>query len=140
MPPFSHSEVESKRRDKAMRRSKLGENVLEESELSGKSLSDSDIKQRVSSVVKEAKQVLSHNPISWSSEKQWTVARSSTQYEYHSVAATVAELRWICSLLTGLGIHIPDQPVIYCDNVGARNMCANLFFHSHMKHVALTIN
>ena len=27
--------------------------------------------------------------------------------------------------------------MIYCDNVGATNLCANPVFHSRMKHVAL---
>ena len=80
---------------------------------------------------------LGSNPVSWSSKKQRTVARSSTEAEYRSVAATASELRWICSLLTELGITPPTQPVIYCDNVGATNLCANPVFHSRMKHVAL---
>ncbi|RVW92402.1 Retrovirus-related Pol polyprotein from transposon RE1 [Vitis vinifera] len=80
---------------------------------------------------------LSHNPISWSSKKQRTVARSSTEAEYRSVASTAAEIRWICSLLTELGVTLPQQPVIYCDNVGATNLCSNPVFHSRMKHVAL---
>ena len=65
------------------------------------------------------------------------MARSSTEAEYRSVATTAAELRWICSLLTELGISLPQQPVIYCDNVGATNLCSNPIFHSRMKHVAL---
>ncbi|KAE8725678.1 hypothetical protein F3Y22_tig00008262pilonHSYRG00055 [Hibiscus syriacus] len=80
---------------------------------------------------------LGHNPISWSSKKQRTVARSFTEAEYRSVASTTAEIRWICSLLMELGVTLPQQPVIYCDNVGATNLCSNPVFHSRMKHVAL---
>ncbi|RVX13659.1 Retrovirus-related Pol polyprotein from transposon RE1 [Vitis vinifera] len=80
---------------------------------------------------------LGHNPISWSSKKQRNVARSSTEAEYRSVASTAAEIRWIYSLLTELGVTLPQQPVIYCDNVGATHLCSNPVFHSRMKHVAL---
>ncbi|RVW63792.1 Retrovirus-related Pol polyprotein from transposon RE1 [Vitis vinifera] len=41
------------------------------------------------------------------------------------------------ALLTELGVTLPQQPVIYCDNVGATNLCSNPVFHSRMKHVAL---
>ncbi|KAL4385494.1 hypothetical protein GQ457_15G020430 [Hibiscus cannabinus] len=52
------SDKERKKRDKALRRRSLEDSFLENSELSGKSLSDSDIKAKVSSMVKEAKQVI----------------------------------------------------------------------------------
>lgn len=80
---------------------------------------------------------LGRNPISWSSKKQPTIARSSTEAEYRSVAATAAELTWVCSLLTELHIQLPQSPVIYCDNVGATQLCSNPVFHSRMKHVAI---
>lgn len=80
---------------------------------------------------------LGSTPVSWSAKKQSGVARSSTEAEYRAVANTASELRWICSLLTELGIHIPVTPVVYCDNVGATYLCANPVFHSRMKHVAL---
>ena len=54
-----------------------------------------------------------------------------------SVASAAVELRWICSLFTELGVTLPQQPVIYCDNVGANNLCSTLEFHSCMKHIAL---
>ncbi|CAA7035751.1 unnamed protein product [Microthlaspi erraticum] len=80
---------------------------------------------------------LGKHPIFWSSKKQKGVARSSTEAEYRSVANASAELRWICSLLSELGVQIPAPPVIYCDNVGATYLCANPVFHSRMKHLAL---
>lgn len=38
--------------------------------------------------------------VSWSSKKQKTVAPSSTEAEYKSVANTASEVKWIVSLLT----------------------------------------
>ena len=78
---------------------------------------------------------LGRNPISWSSKKQRTVARSSTKVEYRSVANRVVE--FICSLLTDLGILLPNCPIIYCDNIGVTQLCSNPIFHSQMKHVAI---
>lgn len=80
---------------------------------------------------------LGSNPVSWTSRKQKTVARSSTEAEYKAVADTASELIWVASLLKELGIPPASQPVIYCDNVGATYLCANPIFHSRMKHIAL---
>ena len=57
--------------------------------------------------------------------------------EYRSVAATTTELNWISNLLRELDLSSTQAPVIYCDNVGATNLCSNPVFHSRMKHVAL---
>lgn len=77
------------------------------------------------------------NPISWTSKKQQGVARSSTEAEYRAVANTASELRWVCSLLTELGVPVPTVPTVYCDNIGATYLCANPVFHSRMKHIAI---
>jgi len=47
---------------------------------------------------------LGSNLISWSSRKQATVSRSSTEAEYRSLANATAELQWLQSLLKELGI------------------------------------
>ncbi|KAK8585592.1 hypothetical protein V6N13_050569 [Hibiscus sabdariffa] len=54
----SISDIERKRRDIALKKKNWGKDSFEETELSGKSLSDSDINNRVSTIIKEAKQVL----------------------------------------------------------------------------------
>lgn len=80
---------------------------------------------------------LGNQPLSWSSKKQQGVSRSSTEAEYRAVANAAAELRWICSLLTELGVILPEKPAIYCDNIGATYLSANPVFHSRMKHIAI---
>ena len=71
---------------------------------------------------------LGHHPISWSSIKQRTVARSSKESKYLSVATTTSEINWICSLLTELGATPITPPVIYCDNFGATCLYSSLSF------------
>ncbi|KAF7140033.1 hypothetical protein RHSIM_Rhsim06G0123900 [Rhododendron simsii] len=83
---------------------------------------------------------LGGNAISWSSRKQCSVSRSSTEAEYHAVAATAAELLWLQSLLGELGVSLTKAPIIYCDNVGATYVCANPVFHSRMKHITIDLH
>jgi hypothetical protein len=80
---------------------------------------------------------LGRNPISWSSKKQHTTARSSTEAEYRAVVDTAAEISWVCSLLSELHFPVSHTLVIYCDNIGATQLSSNLVFHSRMKHVAI---
>lgn len=80
---------------------------------------------------------LGKNPISRSSKKQRTIARSSTEAEYRAVANTTAEVLWLHNLFRELRLTTTMPPVIYCDNAGATYVSANPVFHSKMKHLGL---
>lgn len=54
-------------------------------------------------------------PICWTSKKQRTVARSSTEAEYRYVASAVVDIIWVENLLGELGILLTTTPRLYCD-------------------------
>lgn len=62
---------------------------------------------------------LGDNLVAWQSKKQATVARSSTESEYISVANVSAELSCLQALLAELGVTLSTCPTISCDNIGA---------------------
>ncbi|KAM1243720.1 hypothetical protein ACFX2G_035943 [Malus domestica] len=75
--------------------------------------------------------------ISWSAKKQPTVARSSTEAEYRSLANTAAELSWISKLLVDIGYSPPCSPQLWCDNISAISLAKNPIFHARTKHVEI---
>jgi histone deacetylase 1/2 len=77
------------------------------------------------------------NLVSWSSKKQPTVSRSSTESEYKAIANVAIELIWIQSLLKELGIFQWNAPVLWCDNLGATYMTSNPMFHARTKHIEI---
>ncbi|KAJ1698573.1 hypothetical protein LUZ63_007085 [Rhynchospora breviuscula] len=80
---------------------------------------------------------LGPNLISWSSKKQCTVSRSSTEVEYRSMDVTAAEIMWIQSILTELGHKNTSLPALWCDNLSATFLASNLVFHARTKHIEL---
>jgi hypothetical protein len=81
--------------------------------------------------------VLGKNILSWSAKKQPTVSRSSTESEYKAIANGAAELTWIQILLRELGVISPNQPILYCDNIGATYLTSNPIYHARIKHIAI---
>ncbi|XP_071683729.1 uncharacterized protein [Lolium perenne] len=77
------------------------------------------------------------NLISWSSKKQPTVSRSSTEAEYKALANGAAEAKWVDSLLKELGVTKQRTPILWCDNLGATYLTANPVFQSRTKHIEI---
>lgn len=83
---------------------------------------------------------LGHNPISWSSNQQQTVSRSSTEAEYRALSTTVAELDWIKQLLDFLKILVTTPPILFCDNMSAIALSCNPVLHQRTKHIEVDIH
>ncbi|GKV21611.1 hypothetical protein SLEP1_g31573 [Rubroshorea leprosula] len=80
---------------------------------------------------------LGANCISWSSKKQSTIARSTTEAEYRALASTTAELVWITYLLRDIGISLLNPPQVFSNNISALHMFINPMFHARTKHIEL---
>ena len=80
---------------------------------------------------------LRKNLILWSSRKQPTVSRSSTETEYWTISETTSELILLCSFFRELGLLLLTAPMLLCDNLSVALLSPNPFFHSKTKHFAL---
>ena len=74
------------------------------------------------------------NIISWCSQKQESVARSSTEAEYRALSDTAAEITWLCKVLKELQIPLHKAPELYGDNLSSIYLTANPAFHKRSKH------
>jgi hypothetical protein len=77
------------------------------------------------------------NLISWSSRKQQTVARSSTEAEYKSLANAAPKVQLLQSLLSELGCPSPRPPFLWYDNIGANYLSSNPVFQARTKHIEI---
>ncbi|CAN6706409.1 unnamed protein product [Malus baccata var. baccata] len=83
---------------------------------------------------------LRSNPISWSSKKQQTISRSSTEAKYRALSITVAELDWIQQLLVFLQVPISVPPTLFCDNLSTIALSLNPVQHQRTKHIEVDVH
>jgi hypothetical protein len=78
--------------------------------------------------------------ISWSSKRHPTVSHSSVEAEYRVVANAVVECSWLRQLLLELSCPVNKATIVYCNNVSAVYLSANLVHHRRTKHIELDIH
>lgn len=74
--------------------------------------------------------------VAWSSKKQNTLSKSSTEVEYRAIATAIEELEGVKSILTELGVETNKPFKIFTDNKGASFIANNHIGHMKLKHVA----
>lgn len=78
--------------------------------------------------------------LSWSSRKRRVVSRSSAESEYRALADCAAEVKWVVSLLTELGVHLKQPSLILCDNLSAKALASNPVQHARSKHIEIDVH
>ena len=82
---------------------------------------------------------LGSNILYWSSKRQDTTSRSSTEVEYRCVANVVAETSWLRNLLHELLYPPLSATLVYCDNVSVVYLSSNLVQHQRTTHIEIEI-
>ena len=73
--------------------------------------------------------------ISWQSQKQQTVALSTSEAEYIALGLATQEAIWLRRLLNDLHINTKEATEILEDNQGAIAMTKNPIGHKRTKHI-----
>ncbi|KAL3699391.1 hypothetical protein R1sor_017413 [Riccia sorocarpa] len=73
--------------------------------------------------------------ISWSSHRQPTVALSSAESEYRSLAEGTKEACWLQGILHELGLTNTQPTPMWCDNQASIKISKNPILHARTKHI-----
>lgn len=75
------------------------------------------------------------NLISWNTNRQNSVAASSTEAEYIALFEAVREALWLKSLMNSVNIKLEDPIKIYEDNQGCISIANNPSCHNRSEHI-----
>ncbi|GJR78628.1 diacylglycerol kinase 5 [Tanacetum coccineum] len=76
-----------------------------------------------------------NSPITWSTQKQGTVALSSCESEFIAATATTTQALWLKRLLSKITDSNEEKITIYVDNKSAITLMKNPVFHGRSKHI-----
>jgi hypothetical protein len=73
--------------------------------------------------------------ITWASQLQRCVARSTTEAEYIAASNATQEISWLHSILTELGVEYSKPTILHIDNQSAIKLICSQDFHKRTKHI-----
>src|SRR5699024_3713950 len=82
---------------------------------------------------------LNGSSVGWSSRRQRTVARSTTEAEYAALWEGLSETLWIQQLLNDMGFEVNLPTTIWEDNEPAEKIAKNRTGPSRIKHMDVTV-
>ena len=80
------------------------------------------------------------NTVSWSSKRQSSVSRSTTEAEYIALSNACQEGVWLRRLLSDIKLKQVDPTTMYEDNQGAIQLSRNPKFHNRTKHIDISFH
>lgn len=79
--------------------------------------------------------MLNGGAVTWSSQRQRSVALSTTEAEYMAACAATKEAIWLRQLLSDIDEPISGPTTLYIDNQSAIKLIHNPEFHKRTKHI-----
>lgn len=83
--------------------------------------------------------LMNGGPVTWLSQKQKTIALSTTEAEFVAASESAKEILWLQQLLMDLGERY-DCIELYVDNQSAIKLINNPVFHKRTKHIDVKYN
>ncbi|KPJ19636.1 Retrovirus-related Pol polyprotein from transposon TNT 1-94 [Papilio machaon] len=78
--------------------------------------------------------------VTWSSQRQQSVALSTTEAEFMAACAATKEIMWLKQLLCDIGQYKQVSVCLNIDNQSAINVIKNSEFHKRCKHIDIKYN
>ncbi|XP_003375210.1 copia protein [Trichinella spiralis] len=70
----------------------------------------------------------------WHSQKQRSVALSTTEAEYVAASEAAKDMMWLMTLFAEV-TEVKQKPILFVDNMGAVKLSKNPEFHKRSKHI-----